>query len=558
MKLTIFRKLILGFAVIVILAVVLSLFQLAKFRGTLALLDSIASNDTRVYATVASIAKNRAVLQSRREAAISAAALAGGVSDPEGIRPLLDAYRVEARQAVAAVDRLTALTAELTGSGVTGERRDLWRDLNQRVGGVGTLLRDIAAETDRMFEALAAGRIQEATAARQTVNEMSTRAERELEAMTATAERLTESGRNDIAATYDEVTMASVAAILLVVAAAAGAALLIGRSISVPLVRSIDMARRIGGGDLTGELPVANRDEIGELSGTLNQTAANLRQIATRTRAAAEDLNTSTAQIRASAQEQAAAVAEQLAAIEETSATLTEITQSGAHMSQRAQEVIAAAAGVSGAADQGLRAVEDTSAVMAAIREQVETLAENIVMLSQRTQAIGDIILTVNTIAERSHLLALNASIEAAAAGEHGRSFSVVAAEIKKLADQAKDATGQVRSNLGEIQQGINASVMLTEEAAKRVASGRTQTDAADRTIRRMTDSIQESVQAFQQIVAGINQHQIGLEQVMQALQNIRTASSQTAGTTRQLEAAAASMSGLSESLVGATRNYQV
>ncbi len=185
-------------------------------------------------------------------------------------------------------------------------------------------------------------------------------------------------------------------------------------------------------------------------------------------------------------------------------------------------------------------------------------MAENIVMLSQRTQAIGDIILTVNNIAERSHLLALNASIEAAAAGEHGKTFSVVAAEIKKLADQAKDATAQVRSNLGEIQQGINASVMLTEEAAKRVAGGRRQTEAAERTIRRMAESIQESVQAFQQIVAGINQHQIGLEQVMQALHNIRTASTQTAGTTRQLEGAAGNMNELSETLVGAVRNYNI
>ena len=150
------------------------------------------------------------------------------------------------------------------------------------------------------------------------------------------------------------------------------------------------------------------------------------------------------------------------------------------------------------------------------------------------------------------------AAIEAAAAGEHGRTFAVVASEIKSLADQAKEATSQVRSNLSEIQHGINSSVMLTEEAVKRVAAGKRQTDATQATIRDLAESIQESVLAFQQIVAGTNQQQIGLEQVIQALQNIREASSQTAAGTRQLEGAAANLNDLGQGLVEAVRNYRV
>src|SRR5690606_10064722 len=102
-----------------------------------------------------------------------------------------------------------------------------------------------------------------------------------------------------------------------------------------------------------------------------------------------------------------------------------------------------------------------------------------------------------------------NAAIEAAAAGEAGRSFGVVAAEMKMLADQAKTATGQVRSILGEIQRGINSSVMLTEESVKRVAAGKRQTDLAQQTIEEMAESIQISVQTFQQIVASTNQQQL-------------------------------------------------
>jgi methyl-accepting chemotaxis protein len=195
---------------------------------------------------------------------------------------------------------------------------------------------------------------------------------------------------------------------------------------------------------------------------------------------------------------------------------------------------------------------------MEAIREQAEAVAENVVSLSERTQAIGEIITTVNDIAEQSHLLALNAAIEAAAAGEHGRSFSVIAGEVKNLADQSREATIQVRTILGDIQKGINSSVMLTEEAVKRVESGKQQADVADRTIREMTESIQVSVQAFQQIVAGSNQQQIGFTQVVQAVRDIGQASQQSAASTRNLEKAAVNMTALAQQLQKAVERYRL
>ena len=155
---------------------------------------------------------------------------------------------------------------------------------------------------------------------------------------------------------------------------------------------------------------------------------------------------------------------------------------------------------------------------------------------------VGDILATVNDIAEQSHLLALNAAIEAAAAGEHGRSFSVVAGEIKNLADQSKAATVQVKTILGDIQKEINTSVMLTEEAVKRVDLGKHQADVAASAIRNMAANIDQSVQAFQQIVAGTNQQQIGFENVMQAMKDLSRGSEQAATSTRQTEKAAANL----------------
>ncbi|MEI6986226.1 MAG: methyl-accepting chemotaxis protein [Rhodospirillaceae bacterium] len=345
-------------------------------------------------------------------------------------------------------------------------------------------------------------------------------------------------------------------ALIMVVTIGAGVWLVL--SISWGFTKAVTLANAVAIGDLNRTITVSSNDEFKDLAVAMTTMTTNLREIATQTRSATENLNSATAEIRASTQQQAAGVEEQLAAVQETSATLDEITQSGVQMARRAKEVATAAEIAVQASHAGLHAAEDATRAMDAIRDQAESVAENIVMLSEKTQAIGEIIITVNDIAERSHLLALNAAIEAASAGEHGRSFAVVAAEIKNLADQAKDATSQVRTILSEIQRGINSSVMLTEEAVKRVAYGKEQTDTTQRTIHDMSDNIQISVQTFQQIVAATNQHQIGLEQTMQALQNIRQASKQTTDSTRQLDGAAANLSALGQQLSRAVSLYRL
>ncbi|EIZ81850.1 methyl-accepting chemotaxis sensory transducer [Methylobacterium sp. GXF4] len=341
----------------------------------------------------------------------------------------------------------------------------------------------------------------------------------------------------------------------LLICAAIGIA--INRLIVRPLVRVMTFVEHVGEGDLTGTLGTGSHNEIGRLGRSLNAMVANLSDLARTNRAATSDLNAAAAEIRASAQEQAASVEQQFAAVQETAATMDEITHSGAQIGKRATEVIATAQATAQTSRQGLRAVSDTARAMDAIREQAEAVAGNIVSLSEKTQTIGDIIETVNDISERTHLLALNAAIEAAAAGESGRSFAVVASEMKLLADQAKAATGQVRGILGEIQRGINTSVMLTEEAVKRAAAGKTRSDTTQRTIEEITARVEENVQTFQQIVASTNQQQLGIEQVMGALQNIRQASQQTAAGTREVEAASANLTELAQALMALAERYR-
>lgn len=329
-------------------------------------------------------------------------------------------------------------------------------------------------------------------------------------------------------------------------------------SITRPLNEFQQFVASVGVGDLTMKSAHESDDELGTLARGLNQMVARLRKMAMQTRAANENLNSATMEILASAKEQSAVTGQQVAAYQETNATMQQVSQSCAQIAEKAKQVTITAAAVSIANTSGLDAVQKANQTVEAIHEQAEAVAQNIVSLSEKTQMVGDILAVVNDIAEQSHLLALNAAIEAAAAGEHGRSFSVVAGEIKNLADQSKAATVQVKTILGDIQKEINTSVMLTEEAVKRVDLGKHQADVAASAIRNMAANIDQSVQAFQQIVAGTNQQQIGFDNVMQAIKDMTRGSEQAATSTRQTEKSAGNLTNISAELVLATEGYRL
>ena len=558
MNLSIAARLAIGFGIVMALSVGVSLFQLESFRSAVGFLEQVTERDFHAYGKVLEIAHGRTNVLTLRQIAISRPLLLP--TEQEKHAPVTWRQYADASASLTRSMRdLAALAKDrMVAPETPPSRRSHWSRLAEVADKMSVTEGRLHSKAEDMFRQLEGGRPADAALSHlETLPDHQLLDDLQLQAQGIITE-LAVAGRKDVGVVFRQTLQTALVAIVAMLVVGAAAAWVIGSSIGAALRRFMGFAQLIGQGNLTHTLPEEGAGELGRMGAHLNGMRASLRNVATQTRSAAENVNAATSEIRSTAQEQAAASAEQLSAIEETSATLTEITQSGAQITARAQEVERNAQDAVGISGQGLKAVAATVGAMDSIREQVESVAATIVTLSERTQAISEITLTVNTIAERSHLLALNASIEAAAAGEHGRTFSVVAGEIKRLADQARDATQRVRTNLGEIQQGINTSVMLAEEAAKRVEAGRLQTESTDATIREMADAIQESVQAFQQIVAATNQHQIGLEQVMQALASIRQAASQTSSTTRELESAANNLSTLSEGLVDAVRIYRL
>ncbi len=260
-------------------------------------------------------------------------------------------------------------------------------------------------------------------------------------------------------------------------------------------------------------------------------------------------LGTSAAEILAATTQVASGAAETATAVTETTTTVEELKQTVQVASQKARYVSESAQRSVQVSQTGRKAVEETVEGMGRIREQMESIAGSIVRLSEQSQAIGEIIATVNDLAEQSNLLAVNAAIEAAKAGEHGRGFGVVAQEVKSLAEQSKQATAQVRAILNDIQRATSAAVMATEQGTKAVAAGAKQSTEAGESIRLLGESIAEAAQAATQIAASSQQQSAGIEQVALAMENIKQASAQNVASTKQSEAAAQDLNQLGQRL---------
>jgi methyl-accepting chemotaxis protein len=315
-------------------------------------------------------------------------------------------------------------------------------------------------------------------------------------------------------------------------------------------------ADRIAAGDLTLEvLPASPKDQLGLSFVTMTR---NLRELSSEVREVVGVLASSAGEIMTTVSELASSSAETASSVSETNATVQEVRQTTDLTSQKSRQVYESSHKSVQVAKSGRQSVEEAIGGMRGIDERMGFIAERIVNLSEQSQAIGDIIATVNDLAEQSNLLAVNAAIEAAKAGEHGKGFAVVAQEVKNLATQSKQATAQVRSILGVIQKATTAAVLATEQGSKAVEAGVKQSGAAGEAIRQLAASIEDSSNATLQIVTSTQEQSIGMDQIAIAIQSINQASSQNVAGSRQIEAAARNLYELNQKLQVLVSRYRV
>jgi methyl-accepting chemotaxis protein len=269
---------------------------------------------------------------------------------------------------------------------------------------------------------------------------------------------------------------------------------------------------------------------------------SSTRSIAKVLRESFNQLTATSTELMASSTQQATGAQEQASAVSQTVATVDEVTQTANQASQRAKGVGEVAQRNLQTGQAGCKAIEESVVELNLLKDKVESTAANILQLAEQAQAIGEIIATVNDIAEQTNILALNAAIEASRAGEQGKGFAVVAGEVKALAEQSKKATVQVRQILGEIQKATNTAVLSTEEVTKGVGRTIRSAEESSRTINTLSQTLSDAAQASAQIVASAGQQATGMTQINQAMKNLDQVARQNLESTRQVEQVARSL----------------
>lgn len=299
-------------------------------------------------------------------------------------------------------------------------------------------------------------------------------------------------------------------------------------------------------------------DPLITLGQNLSETVGSLHAISLQVHNSAANLGSAAAEILAATSQQVQGATEQSAAVTQSSTTIDQVRSSAEQTAQYARSVEELAQRTTTISQTGQQSVAQTIEAMNRTKQKVDTIAHNVLALSEQAQAIGEIIAAVKQIATQSHMLALNASVEAARAGEAGKGFAVVAEEVRALAKQSREATEQVRMLLTEIQAGVNTAVMATEDGMKEADRGSSLAGEAGLAILQLANSVAESNQAAKQIAVAVRQQLAGMDQIVQAMRNIDQATVQSLAGSRQTEGAAVELTTLAGEMQTLVEQYLV
>ncbi|QWV97624.1 methyl-accepting chemotaxis protein [Geomonas nitrogeniifigens] len=350
--------------------------------------------------------------------------------------------------------------------------------------------------------------------------------------------------------------------ILLFSGAAAFIAWLLGylaaRSITVPLAKLVSVAQSIARGDLGCEVAVTSRDETGELTAAVQTMAQNLRRIigevadhAAQVAAAAAQMHGTAERIAGGAERVAVQTGAVASAGEEMSATSSEIASNSQLAAQGAHN--AAEAAQSGAA-----VVENTVTVMAQIAAKVQESARTVESLGQRSDQIEAIIGTIEDIADQTNLLALNAAIEAARAGEQGRGFAVVADEVRALAERTTKATHETGEMIKAIQRETREAVDAMEQGVRQVEAGTSEASGSGGALREILQQVSSVALQVQQIAVAAEEQSATNEEIADRMQQITLVVQETSQGAQDSVTAAALLNRNAEELQQLVRQFRL
>ena len=270
------------------------------------------------------------------------------------------------------------------------------------------------------------------------------------------------------------------------------------------------------------------------------------RQIGT----AVGQVQSSSSELQAAANQQATGAKQQATAMSEISTTISELLATSRQITESAQRVAKVAEDTARSARIGDETVEATQESITVIRRQVDLIVNHMLELGRKSQHIGAVLDIVSELAEQTNILAINATIEAAGAGDAGRRFAIVADEIRKLADRVAGSTKEIRGLIEEVRGAVNTTVMATETGSKTVDAGSKQFDHVTASFRQIAGLVTTTTEAAREIELSTKQQMTAVEQVNVAIANIAQASRETEASSGQTLQTASELAGLSKDLL--------
>lgn len=310
-----------------------------------------------------------------------------------------------------------------------------------------------------------------------------------------------------------------------------------------------DLTRRIGGNF---------KNEFAELASQFNGLVDKLSEIIAKVSEVTYDLSDSITEISATIEEQAAISTEQSASVSEITSTMEEFTVTSKQISEHAASVSDLAGRALDNTRKGADSVETIMMKMKEINEDNNNNLNEIVALGKRSREITKVMEIINGIADQTKLIAFNAALEASSAGEAGKRFGVVAAEIRRLADNVMESTGEIDSRIQEIQEAVGRLVIVSENGAKRVQEGLEYSNETAQMISELLIGAKATASAAKQISLSTQQQESASEQVVQALREIDEGARQTSGSIGQASSATNDLKRMSDNLKSLVNQFKV